>query len=270
VPFYVEFPADPVVNVSWKKKDKPPDEPDPGDYRNYCGAFQNGVLHGVPVGFTGVYVLAPIYLYMMIVDNNPGHLPTKPYMYFPCFNDYNWFMPTHKAPYIWTSPRNWTLTNRSPTLPGATRIKEYRNVNVQRFLTGTTTAPDRIGGETMDIEPQHGSEIYPPFVMCEIETALGWQPQTYPHLFVQAHCAFTTLGAWWGGTDNDAGTPAACMAMLPPQPVGWGTFFDPASLVQYPAPGSTADPVRPPLGARRTDIRRPPGPLPERVFELEA
>jgi len=35
VPFYVEFPTDPVVNVHWKKKDEPPPDPD-GDPYGSC------------------------------------------------------------------------------------------------------------------------------------------------------------------------------------------------------------------------------------------
>lgn len=254
MPYYVEFPADPVVNVHWRKKPDDPDDPgDPTDFRQTCGAFQTGVIHGLPVGFSGIYVLDVYFLYTRVADNNPGHLPTKPYMYFPVFADYEWLMPTHKMPYVWMAPVSWTLTFDDLNYHGPHILREYRNVNLQVF-NGTNATPDRIAENTMTIEGQRGDEIYPPFF-----TAQGSFGE--PHVLVQAHCCpkpgaagctkFETTGSWYGGTDNDAGTPAACLAMLPPQPPGWGTFFNPNTLIQYPMPGSTADPVKPPPGARR-------------------
>jgi len=267
MPFYVEFPADPVVNVHWRKK-KPDDPNDPGeptDFRQTCGAFQTGVLHGIG-GLEPIWILDVLFLYQRIADTNPGHLPTKPYAYFPVFAEYEWFMPTHKMPYVWSTPSSWTLTFQDPISTQPLILREYRNINIQAF-TGGNAAPDQTAEGSMTIEAQRGDEIYPPLFTTQgsFQTA---------HVLVQAHCCpkpgasgcnkFETTGSWWGGTDNDAGTPAACLAMLAPQPVGWGTFFDPNSLIQYPAPGSTADPVKPPPGARR--LPEPKRPIPPLVF----
>ena len=272
---YVEFPADPVVNVRWKKK-KPddggggdPNDPgEPSDFRQTCGAFQNGILHGLPAGFSGIYVLGDYWLYMTTADQNPGRLPTKPITYFNKFADYQWFTRNNALPYIWSVPNSWTITGRNIQNFAPYTIKEFRNINIQVF-DGHNAAPDQVAVETIEIWNIQSGETYPPLFICENETGVI-SPD--PHVLVQAHSCpkpgaagcykFETTGTWWPGTDNDPGTPAACLAMLPPQPPGWGTFFDPRTLVQYPAPGSTADPVRPP-----PVLRRPP-PEPARPAPL--
>ncbi|HEX2398528.1 MAG TPA: hypothetical protein VHJ79_00775, partial [Mycobacterium sp.] len=74
------------------------------------------------------------------------------------------------------------------------------------------------------------TEYYPPMFMVEVmrTSAVPWETVRYPHMTVQAHCQFTTVGA------------------LPPQPPGWGTFFNINSLWVYPMPGSINDPLHPP------------------------
>jgi len=260
MPFYVEFPTDPVVNVNWKKKPDDPNDPgDPSDFRQTCGAFKNGQLGGLPVGFSGIYILDVLNMYMRIPDQNAGHLPTKPYTYFPKFSDYQSLGITPSLPYVWTNPSSWTVYYHTSTRP--TRIKEFRNVNIQVF-DFTNATPDQTVDNNLEIEFQRGNEIYPPFFIVEFlfSDEVGWVVSPDPGVTIQAHCCPKPGAAGCIKFETTEG--------LPPQPPGWGTFFDPYSLVQYPAPGSTADPVRPPSGARRRpEPKLPPPPVvfPERL-----
>lgn len=264
MPVYVEFPTDPVINVRWKKKNgnggPPPDE-----WQTNAGAFQNGILHGLGPG--GVYVLSYNNMYNLVVDGNPNRHPLQPYRFFPCFADYQWFMPDNLPPYVWFGPDYWTLEYHVPVYDFPTRILEYRNINVQAF-PGSGVEPDAIHGDTAIIYPNQAGEKYDPLIVCQAHHFADWVTDSNPHVLVQAVSEHTTYGSWWHGTDNDPDTPAACMAMLPPQPGPETNWRVPTP---YPVYGFSNEPVRPPSGARRrTEIRRPPGPLPERRFELEA
>jgi hypothetical protein len=261
MPFYVEFPTDPVVNVNWKKKPDDPNDPgDPTDFRQTCGAFING-HSGSFVGSTGVYILDGYWLYQQHPDASPGHLPTKPYNYFNQMEYYNYFL-NGSLPYIWSQPSSWTVTG-ADYAAGAV-FKEFRNVNIQVF-TGHNAAPDQVATGSIEIQSQREGEVYPP--AFTVENGSGGIYAADPPLVVQAHCCpkpgasgcnkFETPG-YWPGFDA---SPGELMAMAPPQPAGWGTFFDPRTLVVYPAPGSTDEPVRPPLGARRRAEPRLPPPL---------
>jgi hypothetical protein len=256
MPFYVEFPADPVVNVHWRKKPKDPNDPgEPTDFRQTCGAFENGLIGGIPVGFSGIFILDAYFMYMRDIDQNPGHLPDKPYMYFPKTADYQSLGITPSAPYVWAAPSGgWTVTyHQTDTRPH--RIREFRNVNLQVF-NYENAAEDQLADNTLEIAYQSDGEIYPPFFMVEaFNTVTGWEVVPDPRVTVQAHCC-PKPGA--------SGCTRFETAGLPPQPPGWGTFFDPYTLWVRPMPGSTNDPVRPPPGARRR--REPAQPVPPVVF----
>lgn len=234
-PKYTEFPGDEIVAVHFKKKDNggPPDTG--GDPYAYCGMFENGLVPGAPIGFSGLYTLAPDNMYMHIPDGNPGHALDKPWMYFPCFQDYVTMRLATVRPYVWHAPEKWTLTwQPSAAAPDAiARYKIWRNTNPQLFgnMLSDPPPPDQIIEGPVATIPyvDVDTEYYWP--MFIIETKFGsvdWHTTPYPHVSVQAHCQFTTLGA------------------LPPQPPGWGTFFDIDSLWVYPMPGSINDPLHPP------------------------
>jgi hypothetical protein len=248
---YRESPLEQLVEIRLPKKKPPDGGGGPSDFRAACGAFIYGTLPGTPVGYTGVQVLDDVNMYLSTRDTTPGHDPKKPIMYFPAFTEY---MSGHGTdppspilnhwPYIWWSPGSWTITNY-PEVYGGTddnyRFLEFRNVNLQVFDPNSyNTAPDRaVDGNTITILHQTAGEIYPPFFILEHLGSLGSPRVIYPHIKVQAHCLHETEGG--GFYDPLTG--------LPPQPPGWGTFFDPAGFWKYPAPGSTDDPIRPPEGA---------------------
>jgi hypothetical protein len=259
MPYYVEAPIERVVDIHWKKKHDPDDPNDPGepsDFRQTCGAFHNGQLGGLPLGFSGIYILDAYFLYMRIVDQNPGRLPDKPYRYFPKTSDYQSLGITPSAPYVWTLP-DWTVYYHSADRP--TRIKLYRNVNIQVF-DYNNTEPDLIVENNLEVERQGApaAEIYPPFFIVEyfFSDEVGWVVYPDPGVWVQARCCPKPGASGCSKFETTEG--------LPPQPPGWGTFFDPYTLVQYPAPGSTNDPVRPPPIARRR--REPAQPVPPLVL----
>lgn len=266
---YVEFPADPVVNVHWKKKkDNGDTDTPPKDYRVTCGAFQLGILHGIPLLSSGIFVLSTYHMYLLTHDQSVGHLPNKPYAYATMFTDYMWFTQFRSLPYIWSLPQGWSLLWINPqTAPAISPvgIRVYRNCNPQVFQDAVLhggLAPDFAGGFSAYVpsigRAGTGTEVYDPIVVFELTVYGARQFANYPQVFVQAHCQYTTAGQPWPGTDNDAGTPDACLSMMPPQPAGWGSFFDPWSTVEYPARGSTDEPLKPPgPGTRREEPRRP-------------
>jgi hypothetical protein len=233
---YVEFPFDLIVAIHGKTKPDPtdPNEP-PSDYKLTCGAFDNGVAAGF-VNAGAFLILDTYNLYSRIVDGNPGHAPDKPYMYFPNFKYSQAVGVTAYQPYVWWRPNSWTITYNGES-PSGGRLKEFRNINIQVF-NGTNAEPDQTAMGTIEIDNVHFPEIYQPLFICEtFDPFVGdWVAEANPHVLIQAHCCPP-------GFSECAGYETS--GTLPPQPPGWGIFFDPEVFTQYPAPGSTSEPIKP-------------------------
>jgi hypothetical protein len=233
---YTEFPGDEIIAVHFKTKDKPPTEP-PGDqWKNTCGMFENVPLPGLPIGGPGIFVFEYDALYWVVPDNNPGHDPKKPWMYFPIFRKYIDSGTTVNYPWVWGAPGSFTVNYIGDTSKAAFRIRVYRNVNIQAFMqtvqAGNPEPPDyTVDGTTTTIDNISATEIYVPFFIVDQKPHpwLGgeypWSAVVDPHITVQAHCEKTTVGA------------------LPPQPPGMSAS---SPWFRYPTPGSTDLPVRPP------------------------
>jgi hypothetical protein len=234
LPFYVEFPTDPVVGVHWKKKDEPPDPGDGGGPgAGICGEGQYGFLGGTWVGTfnNGYFTLYDYGMYELAKNLHPTQAD-QPYMYFPAFVDYVVAGLQPWIPFVWAAPRKWTV--KYEPLPGVESLPHFiniwYNVNPQVFAsTPTKPAPDLRIGDSGDVEWRL-TDSYPPiFGLSQINDDGEVSHDPYPQrLKVQAHCTQETTGA------------------LPPQPDGWGTEYDPNSFTPHPL-GSTNDPLRPSL-----------------------
>lgn len=232
MPDYVEFPVDNVVDVHWKKKDpEDPDDPDvfghPGG--GTCGQFRFGTLSGLPIGFSGIYILVTYGLYLQQINSNPYRLPDQPKSFFPMFAEYvSAGLAPGPYPFIWATPGSFTVDSG-----GGGTVNEYRNINPQLF-DGTNASPTN-SGSSIEIRSKLANEEY--FPIFTVTGAHGINP--YPaHAVVQAHCKTTSAG-------------------VPPQPAGWD-LYPPGFFIWGPTNlgyGSTNDPLTPP-STRRVVGRR--------------
>lgn len=230
---YTEDPFGRIVNVHWTDDD----DGGPPDFYYPCGAFKHGYAlpSFFPIPGDSIFILDDFNIYAISFDDNPAHHPNKPYAYWWTTADY---LPSGEVtrpmdvPYIWGPGQDWTVTVDFATLagrvPGLTgvRIQEFRNLNIQALIH-PTPAPDRIvDGPVINITHQTDAEIFPPGFRVQSMAADGlWRFVNYPPTLIQAHCEHETVGEY------------------PPSPPG----FPPGNYwFQYPAPGSTSWPAKPP------------------------
>jgi hypothetical protein len=223
VPFYVEFPTDPVVNVNWKKKDGD-GSPDPDAWP--CGAFRHGygkydsttgITHYGEIPGNSIFILTDWNIYGIGFDFSSPHETYQPYSYWWSTADYNSSpINPRDVPYVWNSPSSWTLTvdlaeltaRKTRERPGiiinSVTIQEFRNLNIQALKTRfDPVAPDReVKANTIDIQAQTVDEVYPPGFRVLYEYEFGGTPPAppstvpsiYPPMLVQAHCKLETTG----------------------------------------------------------------------------
>lgn len=250
MPFYAEFPTDPVVNVNWKKKDG-----DGGGIEEIwpCGAFRHGYGRWDPetglysfgdIPGNSIFILTSWNIYGTGVDHNPDRKPYQPYANWPSLGDY---LPSPfnqlDVPYVWAAPKSWTITydfaeavrRLEKTNPywslDSVQFQEFRNINRQQLdAINDYVLPDRVvEGPVIDIEFQTKDEIFPPGFRVMKRLNQGFPPlflrrDQYPPCLVQAHCEHETIGEY---------------PPRPPQLVR-GVPYD------YPLAGSNTWPIRPP------------------------
>lgn len=253
---YVEFPADPIVDVHWHKKKNgngdPLDDPWP------CGAFKHG--YGLYDDATGTYsffpqpgnsifILTRFNIYGIGYDILTAHEPFQPYSYWWSTADYlGSVIDSRDVPFVWFRPGSWTVTVDVSTVEerfnrkwqdlgvgggtvNSVSIQEFRNLNIQALQPLGTPAliPDReVQSSTIDIVAQADDEIYPPGFRVRYKATVGGgaervYDETYPPSTIQAHCKHETTGDY------------------PPRPPNLE-----AVLYDYPAPGRNDWPLRPP------------------------
>jgi len=240
MPVFVEDPLSRIVKVHWKDRDD--GGGGPPDFYYPCGAFRHGYGLGTFFGNLpglSIFILADFNIYGIAYDDAPGaSTSTKPFSYWWSTADY---LPTDEAtyprdvPYIWGPQVNFTVSvdldtmaARVPLWTGEVRIQEFRNLNIQRFKY-EGPFPDRVvDSAVMDIGRHAPTEVYPPGFRVLIKTSDVpgmWRTVLYPPTLIQAHCEHETIGGY------------------PPSPPG----FPPGNYwYEYPAPGNSEEPLRPP------------------------
>lgn len=244
---FVEDPWSRIVDVNWKKKDKPPEPPGGRPHMGKCGGYyweHDRLYSPFP---NGIMVLESQYLCLMFFDLTPGYNHDVPCAYANPFWHYFPHLDGSEYPYTWSSPRSYTISHpgfRDP-FTGAlieSRVAYGRNLNIQLLATapfGTAIPVDAVSSPmgSLQLEGWRPDEFYPPFVMVEEKRAGDqWLGHRNPGLDVRAHCDEESAG-------------------LPPQFLFWKGWNPP-----YPAPGNVKwplapDPITPPPGPAGTAAR---------------